>query len=226
VRFVGGGTPSKAVDAYWSGAIPWVSPKDMRTDQISDSQDHISEQALRESAVQLVPTGAVLIVVRSGILRRRIPVALTVARVTLNQDMKALVPRAEIISPYLKYMIEGFQKSLLLAWSKVGATVESLEHNYVANSLMPVPPIAEQRAICDELTRDLQGINEAIERERQTIALMLEYRDRQIADVVTGQVDVRGWVPGPDDVVAEEDLAALGDEEEIDTDGAEDDGND
>ena len=59
-----------------------------------------------------------------------------------------------------------------------------------------------------------------------TIKLIREYRDRQIADVVTGQVDVRGWVPGPDDVVAEEDLAALGGDEEIDTDGEEDDGDD
>lgn len=49
---------------------------------------------------------------------------------------------------------------------------------------------------------------------RQEISLLREYRDRLIADVVTGQVDVRGWVPGPDDVVADEDLAALGDEEE------------
>ena len=28
-----------------------------------------------------------------------------------------------------------------------------------------------------------------------------------IADLVAGQVDVRAWAPGPDDVVADEDLA-------------------
>ena len=59
---------------------------------------------------------------------------------------------------------------------------------------------------------------------RGEISLVLEYRDRQIADVVTGQVDLRGWVPGLDDAVAEEDLAALGGGEEIHTDGEEDDG--
>ena len=222
VRFLGGGTPSKAVDSYWSGPIPWVSPKDMRSDAIADSQDHISERALRESAVHLVPTGAVLIVVRSGILRRRIPVALNVGQVTLNQDMKALVPRAELTGPYLKYLIEGYQQSLLRAWSKVGATVESLEHTYLANSLIPVPPIAEQYAICDRLAHNLKGISEAIEHEKETITLILEYRDRLIADVVTGQIDVRGWQPGPDDAVNDEDLAALGDDEEVEA--AEEDG--
>ena len=58
------------------------------------------------------------------------------------------------------------------------------------------------------------------------IKLIREYRDRLIADVVTGQVDVRGWMPGPDDTVNEEDLAVLGGEEVIDNDGEEDDGND
>lgn len=221
VRFIGGGTPSKAVDSYWIGTIPWVSPKDMRSEAILDSQDHISERALRESVVQLVPMGAVLIVVRSGILRRRIPVALNVAQVTLNQDMKALVPRGEIIGPYLKYLIEGYQQSLLRAWSKIGATVESLEHAYVANSLIPVPPLVEQRAICEQLGRELREITEAVEREKQTIALTLEYRDRLIADAVTGQIDLRGWQPGPDDSVSDEDLAELGDDE-ADSTGEED----
>ena len=39
--------------------------------------------------------------------------------------------------------------------------------------------------------------------------MIREYRDRLIADVVTGQVDVRGWQPGPDDVVDDAALAAL-----------------
>lgn len=224
VRFVGGGTPSKAVESYWSGSIPWVSPKDMRAEIIVDSQDHISEQALRESVVQWVPVGSLLIVVRSGILRRRIPAALNKVKVTLNQDMKALIPCKEITSAYLKYLVEGYQKALLNLLAKVGTTVESLEHAYLANLLIPVPPIIEQHAICERLEQELQEIKETIERERRAIALIMEYRDRLIADVVTGQVDVRGWVPGPDDQVSDEDLAALGEVEEMDSEGEGNDG--
>jgi type I restriction enzyme S subunit len=36
----------------------------------------------------------------------------------------------------------------------------------------------------------------------------------RFADVVTGQVEVRGWQPGPDDVVDDAALAALGDGQE------------
>jgi type I restriction enzyme S subunit len=87
-----------------------------------------------------------------------------------------------------------------------------------------VPPVAEQKAICQWIDYECKPLEDAILRAEEEIKLIREYRDRQIADVVTGQVDVRGWVPGPDDVVAEEDLAALGGDEEIETDGEEDDG--
>jgi type I restriction enzyme S subunit len=41
------------------------------------------------------------------------------------------------------------------------------------------------------------------------IKLIREYRDRLITDVVTGQMDVRGWKPTPDDIVSDDDLASL-----------------
>lgn len=87
---------------------------------------------------------------------------------------------------------------------------------------IPIPPLYLQREVTDFFNEE-QSVRREIEKE---IALIREYRDRQIAEVVTGQVDVRGWVPGPDDLVAEEDLAALGDDEDIDAAGEEDDGSD
>ena len=98
--------------------------------------------------------------------------------------------------------------------------------DFVKNFPIALPPLNEQDQILTALQTATAAQDAAIERIRSEIALVREYRDRQIADVVTGQVDVRGWVPGPDDVVAEEDLAALGGDEEIDTDGEEDDGDD
>lgn len=49
--------------------------------------------------------------------------------------------------------------------------------------------------------------------QQSEITLIREYRDRLIADAVTGQVDLRGWQPGPDDAVSDDHLAALGDDE-------------
>jgi type I restriction enzyme S subunit len=76
-----------------------------------------------------------------------------------------------------------------------------------------LPPIEEQKAICRWIANECQPLDEAIARAEDEIKLIREYRDRLIADAVTGQVDLRGWQPGPDDAVSDDDLAALGDEE-------------
>ncbi|OLE07882.1 MULTISPECIES: restriction endonuclease subunit S [Delftia] len=107
-----------------------------------------------------------------------------------------------------------------------GVTRFALGKHDVKNAVIALPPVEEQKAICKWIDDECKPLEEAILRAEEEIKLIREYRDRQIADVVTGQLDVRGWVPGPDDVVAEEDIAALSGDEEIDTDGEEDDGDD
>lgn len=99
---VSGATPSKRTERFWDGEVPWVSPKDMKRDYLSDSQDHVSEAALSETNLSLIDEGAALIVVRGMILARDIPVAINLRPVTINQDMKALVPRTnEVTGSYV-----------------------------------------------------------------------------------------------------------------------------
>jgi type I restriction enzyme, S subunit len=57
-RFKGGGTPSKTQEEFWSGDIPWVSPKDMKVDYLADAQMHISQAAISGSAASLIEPGA------------------------------------------------------------------------------------------------------------------------------------------------------------------------
>jgi type I restriction enzyme S subunit len=83
----------------------------------------------------------------------------------------------------------------------------------VREQICAVPPVSEQVAICRWIADECRPLDDAIARAEEEIKLIREYRDRLIADVVTGQIDVRGWRPGPDDVVRDEELAALGDDE-------------
>lgn len=54
-----------------------------------------------------------------------------------------------------------------------------------------IPPLPEQQAILAEIASQTAGIAAAIDRAEREIALLLEYRTRLIADVVTGKLDVR-----------------------------------
>jgi type I restriction enzyme S subunit len=191
IAFTGGGTPSKANADFWNGNIPWVSPKDMKVSVINDTADHISASAVTESSTKLIDPGAVLVVVRSGILRRKIPVAINNVSVALNQDMKALESKGRLHNDYIFALIEGCQKILLTEWTKQGATVESIEYELIANSFIPIPPKDEQLAIVHFLTEANKNTDSAIAKARREISLLREYRTRLIADVVTGKLDVR-----------------------------------
>jgi type I restriction enzyme, S subunit len=190
VSFSGGGTPSKANASFWSGHIPWVSPKDMTHSRINNSADHITEEALAASATSVVAPGALLMVVRSGILRRTIPVGINTVDVALNQDMKALRPRPGIVqSEYLRLLVQGNEAALIREWTKQGATVESIEHEFLANSLVPLPPLLEQAAIVRFLDHADRRIRRYIRVKQQLIKLLEEQKQAIIHCAVTRGLD-------------------------------------
>lgn len=194
VSFTGGGTPSKENPDYWKGDIPWVSPKDMKSEEVATTEDYITDAGLKESSTHLVQTACVLIVVRSGILKHTIPVAINQCEVALNQDMKALIPSSELNPSFLKLVILGNQNPFLEIWRKQGATVESIEHELLANTHVPLPPLIEQQHISACIDLESEGINHLLEQARVAIALLKEYRTALISAAVTGKIDVRDQV--------------------------------
>ncbi|WP_439836287.1 restriction endonuclease subunit S [Aeromonas enteropelogenes] len=201
-EFSGGGTPSKDHLEYWNGSIPWVSPKDMKSFWITDAEDKITEQAIKESSTKLVQPGAVLIVVRSGILQRTIPVGINTIPVTMNQDMKAIRFSSAVYAEWLSFFIKGYEDSLLLDWRKQGATVESIEHEYLANSLMLFPPEEEARSIIAALGRRLEKFDQLEQRASDAITLLQECRTALISAAVTGKIDLRSWTPPAEEAAA------------------------
>ena len=183
-KFVGGGTPSKDEPVYWGGEIPWVSPKDMKRPRIQETEDYITSEGLRNSPCALIPPCSVLTVVRSGILQHTIPVAINTVPVTLNQDMRALIPDERVDSRYLAYQIEGCQKELREEWVKQGATVESIEHQRMVDSRLAVPSPDEQQAIADYLDVETARIDTLMREKDELIGLLREAQASAFAATV------------------------------------------
>ena len=72
-----------------------------------------------------------------------------------------------------------------------GVTRYGLSQHGIKSALLPLPPLPEQAAIVEHLDKATADIDTAIANTRREIDLLREYRTRLIADVVTGQVDVR-----------------------------------
>ena len=151
-KWTGGGTPSKSNSGFWrGGSVPWVSPKDMKTDVIGETEDAITEEAVALSSAKYVPASSVLMVMRSGILRHTFPVAVTDRTVTLNQDLRALTPREGITAAYVAKYLKSASRLVLTDCAKDGTTVNSIEADALERLPIPIAPTNEQRRIVERI---------------------------------------------------------------------------
>ena len=137
----GGKTPSTAERKFWEdGVIPWISSKDMKVSTLEDTQNHITQKAVKEASMKVYPPNSIAIVTRSGILKHTFPVAYVPFETTVNQDIKILVVNHEILPRYAFHVIQGKGKDILLKTKKQGGTVDSLDFQKVLAYKVPVPP--------------------------------------------------------------------------------------
>lgn len=178
----GGATPRKSESRFWTGGtIPWLSPKDMGSPVLADTQDHLHGSAVSDTNLKVISGPSVAIVVRSGILERKVPVALVPFDTTLNQDMKAVKPADGIVPEWLAYALQSMETALLRDCRKAGTTVASLEFDRVLSMPLAVPPTDEQRRIVAALEERLTQLDVTAADGAATVRKLAAARDRLLA---------------------------------------------
>ena len=135
----------------------------MKQDSIFDSADHITENAVDDSATKLIPPDSILCVTRSGILAHTFPVAITMVPVTVNQDIKALTPSKGIDPRYLAWALRAEGREILETCFKDGTTVNSIESSRLYAHRVPVAPQREQLRIVAKIEKLFSELDNGIE---------------------------------------------------------------
>jgi type I restriction enzyme, S subunit len=184
----GGGTPSKSNKKFWTnGNIPWVTPKDMKTDEIYDSIDKITSEAIQKSVGKIIKSNSILFVVRSGIIQKMLPIAITKVDVTINQDMKALTIWNKINSSYIFHTVQSLSENIRYSCSKGGTTVESIVVPLLLEYLIPLPPLSEQKQIASILS----NIDTQIQKEKIHKSNLERLKKGLMQKLLTGQIRVK-----------------------------------
>jgi type I restriction enzyme, S subunit len=140
-QFVGGGTPSREVEAYFRGSICWATSKDMKGEVLQGTQEHITEEAIKQSATKLVEPGAVLVVVKSKVLLHRLPVLINRVPTCFGQDLKAIVLSPQWPARYIARHLRIDQQRLL--GQARGINTEGLTLEHLRRYKLLRPPCAE-----------------------------------------------------------------------------------
>lgn len=173
--WLGGGTPSTSREEYWeNGNILWITSKDMKSAVIEDTLMKVNEIGVKNSSANYIEKPALLVVMRSGILRRTFPVAMVKKPFTVNQDLKAIIPDKDDLE-FLYWMLLSNEQRILDTCMKNGTTVESINSNALKDLTFKCPTLPEQdeivRLIDDLLARE-RSAQQATEQALASIELM------------------------------------------------------
>ena len=146
-----GGTPSRKNSNYFTGKNLWVSISEMKGNVIYDTKEKITDDAINDSNVKLIPKGTTLLSFKLSIGKT----AIAGVDLYTNEAIAGLIPK-EKSSIDNKYLFHLFN-SRIISLDNVGNKVfgKSLNSTYIKESMkIPVPPIHIQKEIikeCDEI---------------------------------------------------------------------------
>ena len=105
-------------------------------------------------------------------------------------DIVLLRPKKEVDPHYLGYATSSISSLAQKAQMGRGVTIMHIYASTLKRLAIALPPLLEQTAIADHLNLAQATIDMAIDHSRRQIALLKEYQERLIADVVTGKLNV------------------------------------
>ena len=186
----GGMTPSTQNPSFWlDGNVPWISSGDVKSAVLSQTGYSITASAVRQGATTLLPAKSIVVVTRSGILRKYLPVAMNAIPMAINQDIKALIPTEKLCSAYLLHALIGNGGRILARCLKAGTTVESIEFPWLKAFTIPLPSLPEQRAIAEALS-DVDALIGALDR---LIAKKRDLKQAAMQQLLTGHTRLPGF---------------------------------
>ena len=186
--FSSGGTPSKSKRSYWSGKIPWVSGRDMKSTQLSDSLLHISRSAVDESSTRMAPAGTLLILVRGMGLAHGAQIAELMVPCAFNQDIRAIHPEPDLIPRYLLFALRDRINSSDNLLSSAAHGTLKIDSDELKKVMIPVPSRGHQQrvvATIDSLSEETQRLESIYQ---QKLAALDELKKSLLHQAFSGQL--------------------------------------
>lgn len=182
-----GSTPDRTISKYWNGDIPWVKTGEVDYTNISETEEYVTREALRGSAIRLAPAGTVLVAMYGqGVTRGR--AAILDVDATYNQACAAIKPTSELTSEFiLSYFIGSYT---FIREDGNETSQMNLSTGYISNLLIPIPPKIEQVEISKFVRDTARKMDDATTTISSGIQALDEFKQTLIANAVTGKIKV------------------------------------
>lgn len=154
-----GATPSRQHPEYFGGEIPWLKTGDLNDGYIKEVPESITDEGFQHSSTKINPIGSVLIAMYGATIGR---LGILQIPATTNQACCACELFSGIYNKYLFYFLLANRKNFIKQGA--GGAQPNISKAKIIDTIIPLPPLAEQRRIVDkieELQPDIDAYDKA-----------------------------------------------------------------
>lgn len=182
-----GGTPSRSKPDYFKGSIPWFKTKELQDNILIESEECITENALKNSSAKLFKEGTVLLALYGATIGR---VGLLTREATTNQACCAIIPKSKEYSNYFIYLFLLDNKEYIIGF-RMGAAQENISQEIVKN--LDIPLVSTKKL--NEFNLKVGLIYKQVETITKQNTHLRQIRDTLLPKLMSGQIDVSKTIP-------------------------------
>lgn len=175
-EFKSGGTPSKQVEEYFQGDIPWITTVALNKLFIGkeDANELITEEAIQKSATKLIPANSLLFGTRVGIGK----LAINTVPMCTNQDIVAMIPfeNNNLNLVYAYWYLKQINNFFVA--NGRGATIQGITTHLVRSTEIILPPLKVQEQFAQkviEIESYIKEQQEELENAKQMFQSLLHH---------------------------------------------------
>jgi len=182
-----GGTPDRSKSQYWNGSIPWLKTGEINYNEITTSEEFITNQGLRNSSAKLASPSTILMAMYGqGVTRGR--VAILGIEAAFNQACLAITPHSCLQTKYLYYYLQSAYSFVRDFGNETSQM--NLSSGSIGKIRILIPSYEEQSLISQFLDQKIVEFNEGISKQEEMIDSLVLLKQTFIAEAVTGKIKV------------------------------------
>ena len=153
-----GGTPSRREIKYYNGTIPWVKSGELDRGVITDTEEKISEEAIKNSSAKIFPKGTLLIALYGATIGK---LAFLGVDAATNQAICGIYQNEKISSSFLYNYL--FYKKRKLVGQGIGGAQPNISQTILKDLDIPLPPNPTQQAIVSKIEELFSELDKGLE---------------------------------------------------------------
>lgn len=177
-----GTTPLRANSKYYdNGIIPWVKTTDLNNGTLFETEEKVSEEAVKKTSLKLLPKGTVLVAMYGG-FRQIGRTAILGIDATINQALSALICKDYVSSSF----VLAWLNCRVNYWKRLAASSRK-DPNITGNEVAKFPILIPSKKEQDHIVKVLGLWDTAIEKQSELTEKLTLRKRALMQKLLTGK---------------------------------------